>query len=542
MVLSGSILASLLLLGGLSIRTLGHRSSDAGDPAARDFDLPEGAMLGLAATGAASDGRENCNTTHACATAGMQCYEQTPLYAQCRPDCTPGPDPTHWDGEAWTCKELGRRTPGDDPCGIQGDDCRSSRCCRLPGATCYEKNASWATCKPECIAGAPDFADIDSTPWSCKALGETKSTTGAWVEDQCVDGYENCVTTRCCKKAGHQCFEQNEYFGMCKVACTDPGWSCKAVGIRTPPSPPKGARTPTWALSTCSQPETGCLDSRCCLGMDVQCYEKGEGWAQCKESCAPGAHADDNNETWTCKPMGPRSYGISTKGFPSLYCFSVIRTSGYEVGLLQAQYDRQAGIFACDEHALLTADGSIKLGGVRTIRFPGAPITVSVDNTAGNTELFVHAWTAIISDGAWKDHTFTMKVDPDAVLIADRVRWHLQPQVGNKIYVVNCPKGDMMYGALEVFSYYAIKDWASRGHSTCSAPNNWGEDKYMTNCMDSLGVARVHDESIIADALCLGSGDCSDGLAAAFHPFKDVNAWLQCWDRASSTQHSAMTA
>jgi len=505
-----------------------------------DFTMPATGMLGLAAelgseAKAVSVGKENCNETRACATAGTLCYEQSESYAQCRASCVKGPDPTHWDGKPWSCKELGPRTPGDDPCGVPGEDCRSSRCCRSPGMTCFEKNASWSTCKAECIPGAPDFADVDSTPWTCKRLGETASGTADWVHDQCVDGYANCVTAGCCKHAGHQCFKQNDYFGMCKLACTDPGWSCGTVGSRTPAPPPTGARMPEWAMSTCAAPETGCLESRCCIGMDVQCYEKSEGWAQCKESCTPGAHADDNNETWSCKPLGPRSYGVSTKGFPSLYCFSVLRVDGYEAGLLRAQWERKAGIFACDDYSLLTADGSTKIGDVETISFPGAPITVSVDNTAGNTELFLHAWNAIIAAGVWKNHTFTMKVDPDAVLVADRARWHLLPQVGKKIYVVNCPKGDMMYGALEVFSYYGIKDWAARGHSLCSAPNNWGEDKYMTNCMDSLGVARVHDESIIADALCLGAGDCSDGRAAAFHPFKDVGRWLQCWDRATGT-------
>lgn len=67
---------------------------------------------------------------------------------------------------------------------------------------------------------------------------------------------------------------------------------------------------------------------RCCLGMDVQCYEKDSNWAQCRSECVPGAHADDNNGVWSCNKLGPRSYGMSTKGFPSLYCFAVIRTNG----------------------------------------------------------------------------------------------------------------------------------------------------------------------------------------------------------------------
>merc|ERR1719507_1018083 len=117
----------------------------------------------------------NCNATKSCATPGMQCYEQVEGgYAQCRPSCTKGPDPTHWDGQAWSCKELGDRTEGEDPCGDQGMDCRESKCCRNPGDTCYEKNSGWATCKPACHPWAPDLNDADGVFWSCRELGPKK--------------------------------------------------------------------------------------------------------------------------------------------------------------------------------------------------------------------------------------------------------------------------------------------------------------------------------------------------------------------------------
>jgi len=478
-------------------------------------------------------GKGNCNVTKCCVTSGMQCYEQNAGYAQCRATCTPGPDPTHWDGQAWSCKALGARTAGEDPCGDPGMDCRKSKCCRQPGMTCYEKNETWSTCKPSCIPGGPDFNDVDGTPWTCKEFGKTKESTAAWVAEECVEAWGDCLKVGCCKNAGEQCYKQNDYFGNCKVACTEPGWSCETFGSRTPsPAPKASGAMPKWAYDVCSPLDGDCTKSHCCIGMDVQCYEKDKTWAQCKDWCEPGPHADDSNETWSCKTLGPRSYGVSTKGFPSLYCFSVLRTVGYEVGLIKAQHDKGAGIFGCDATSLLTADGSITIGAYKSIQFPGAPITVSIDHTAGNTELFVHAWDAVIGANVWRNHTFTLKVDPDAVLIPDRVRWHLQPHVGNKMYIVNCPIGDMMYGSLEVYSYYGIKEWSMRGHD-CAAPNNWGEDKYMTICMDFLGVARVHDTAIVADNLCLGS-DCSNGQAAAFHPYKDIGQWMQCYEKATA--------
>lgn len=480
-----------------------------------------------------TEGLDNCNVTKCCASPGMTCFQQDGLYAQCRGTCTPGPDPSHWDGKPWTCQALGDKTEGEDPCADPGMDCRQSKCCRQPGHVCFEKNEGWATCKGGCIPGGPDFGDVDGEPWSCKKLGEAKPGAAPWVAEQCAAGWDNCVQKGCCKNPGEICYKQNDYFGECKVACSDAGWNCGTVGVRTPGPPPKVGRLPKWAWDKCSGLNKGCKDSRCCIGMDVQCYEKDDTWAQCKETCQPGVHGEDGNSTWSCRELGPRSYGVTTKGFPSLYCFSVIRTVGYEPGLLQAQQAAQAGIFTCDDFSILSADATTTIGDVKTVQFQGAPIIKSIDNTAGNTWLFVHAWETVIGLNKWRNHTFTLKVDPDAVLIADRIRAHLLPHVGEKMYVVNCPVGDMMYGAVEVFSYHAVREWWLRGHS-CNSPNNWGEDKYMTNCMDNLGVARVHDTNIVADNLCLGS-DCGNTKAAAFHPYKDVGSWLACWNRAMPT-------
>lgn len=89
------------------------------------------------------------------------------------------------------------------------------------------------------------------------------------------------------------------------------------------------------------------------------------------------------------------------------------------------------------------------------------------------------------------------------------------------------------------FSYYAIEDWASRGKTQCGAPPNYGEDKYMTTCMDSLGVARVRDEPIMGDKLCGTFQDCKNSWNAAFHPFKDSGEWVQCYDDAMKTLQDA---
>lgn len=204
---------------------------------------------------------------------------------------------------------------------------------------------------------------------------------------------------------------------------------------------------------------------------------------------------------------------------------------GYELDLINAQSEKDGGIFACDDYSLLTADGQVEVRGEQSTQFPGAEIVTSVDGTAGNTQLFVNAWTKVVEVGKWRDHAFTVKADPDAVLIPQKLRWHLADFVGKSMFVVNCPVWNMIYGALEVFSFTAIEKWSHQGH-TCKAPNDFGEDKYMTQCMDHLKISRVNDWGVVGDKLCGTFTDCTALANAAFHPFKDVWSWTDCWQRA----------
>jgi len=276
------------------------------------------------------------------------------------------------------------------------------------------------------------------------------------------------------------------------------------------------------------------MDSRCCLGMDMQCYEKNQLWAACKQTCTPGKNVFDNNEEWSCKALGPRATGLALKGFPALYCFAVFQRWGYEIDLMNKAREKEGGVFACDEYDLLTADGTVKIWGETSTQFQGAPIVTSVDGTAGNTRLFVNAWTKVVEIGKWKNHAFTVKADPDAVFLPQKLRWHLGPFVGKSMFIVNCPAWNMIYGALEVFSFAAMQTWSEQGH-TCNSPDDFGEDKYMTQCMDHLQVMRVADWGVVGDKLCGTFTDCKALSNAAFHPFKDTWSWDDCWTTAMNT-------
>jgi len=507
---------------------------------------------------ACSAGKDNCNATECCHAPGMQCYQQNKFYAQCKETCTSGPDPTHWDGQFWTCKALGKRTPGDASCSAPGQDCRSTKCCTAVNTQCFEKNDGWATCKSECVAGGPDMSDANGDPWTCKKLGPWTPGAAPWVAEQCAMDGQDCSKKQCCKTPGAQCYQQSAYWSQCKPGCTpgqnpergwEPAWSCNKTGTRTPASAPVSeGKVASWVKNTCAGSAEDCTNSRCCLGADMQCFQKNDKWATCMEDCSAGRHVEDNNETWSCKPLGPRSHGLALKGFPSLFCWSLIQTTTYEFDIIKFQMSKDAGIFGCDQYAVLSTDNVTELGKnvdgetISTLQVPTAPITRSVDGTAGNAKLFMNCWDVIIKDGRFRNHAWTLKVDPDAVMVAPRVRSHMAPHFGENVYIVNCnkfpssPNFPMMYGALEIYSFKAIDVYARR-KSLCLTDMgmmlpSWGEDYFMTHCLDHIGVGRIADFGSLGDMNCLGA-NCGDKWTASFHPFKDVKLWEKCWNTAT---------
>ncbi|OLP93409.1 Copia protein [Symbiodinium microadriaticum] len=121
-------------------------------------------------------------------------------------------------------------------------------------------------------------------------------------------------------------------------------------------------------------------------------------------------------------------------------------------------------------------------------------------------------------------------VDPDAILFADRMRGHLAANTGQDVFFLNCNKyiPETMYGALEVFSKQALGVYKSE-HGRCEKAlpfAAWGEDRYMANCLEMLGVRTQADETnFLHDERCWGV-DCGNHKAVAFHSFKHVNTWL----------------
>jgi len=243
-------------------------------------------------------------------------------------------------------------------------------------------------------------------------------------------------------------------------------------------------------------------------------------------------------------------------GAVTLFCYSVVRAGGYELPLLGELLKQSVGIFECDSYAVFSQDESLMIGtapaslgghDVWTKVFASAPVGVSKDGTAGNTQLFLNLWNAIDDAGLWRQADFALKVDPDAVLLPGRLRRHLSSYAGwGASFVKNCnkvpgsPDFPMMFGALEVLSRQAMEVFFERqGECVNKLPwQAWGEDYFMGKCLDMLGVPGLPDFTILGDNRCTGAV-CGDGIMAAYHPFKDIASWFDCWGQATVAQEAA---
>jgi len=253
-----------------------------------------------------------------------------------------------------------------------------------------------------------------------------------------------------------------------------------------------------------------------------------------------------NNQTVCSKPCM-----VSWQTDTPLFCWSVSRRWEYEADIMRSQLSNGAGIFACDGFAVLSDENwtvgrgpGERIGEVNTVVFEGAPVGQSKDGTAGNAELFMHAWDALMTKTFALQYDFVVKVDPDAVIVADRLRDHLRPYVWQPAYFRNCNAwpGDsdfpMMFGALEAISKEGLKMYRDNMWR-CQTDfdswwRSWGEDLFMHKCLRHLGVGPKDDFSLIGDGLCKKDNNCANSGFAAFHPFKWADGWMNCWWTATS--------
>jgi hypothetical protein len=230
----------------------------------------------------------------------------------------------------------------------------------------------------------------------------------------------------------------------------------------------------------------------------------------------------------------------------------------YEKSLLSWQYEKRVSLFACDGWDVYSN---------QKIKLPEDDDsdehfhTKKVDSdlkcekggefgTALNKDIFAIVWKKVFDDGKYRNFDWTVKVDPDAVFFAERLKTSLyqHPIVQGGLYIVNCPMG--LHGPLEVFSQEAVTSLVQRwdeceGHfnQMCSGDCQWGEDMWVDQCLSKvLNVRCEHDNRLLIEDHCdppAGWLDCPATLRLAdgsqpvsLHPFKTQERYEQCYNSA----------
>mmetsp|Transcript_12139 Transcript_12139/g.31168 ORF Transcript_12139/g.31168 Transcript_12139/m.31168 type:complete len:666 (-) Transcript_12139:14-2011(-) len=504
----------------------------------------------------------------------------------------------------WNCARVARGALGvaaqadaspERKCVARGKNCAASRCCTDPLSACYEEYAGSAICARSCSPARDHM--------TCTLLrSEDYDLDGRFAKKgaQCAVQKENCVKSRCCQAPGAKCYKKHEFWAQCRASCTRgvdmdeaeelrTPWSCEvleepqsqalaqlaklAAKMSRLASKPLAAKP---VMGQCSAAGQNCRTSRCCADSSMQCYEKDSERAECRKTCVPSIRAEDAGELrtapgWSCKlltpvfaspeeppsarkgarpAVAPTSELPGTQaaaGDPTLYCFSLMQPQGYEVSLIAVQLLEQASIFRCDGYDIFS-NREIELS-------PGPPARVSttvvegslhceiggVWNTALDTPIFVRIWKKVTAMERYLQFDWTVKVDPDAVMFADRLRQKLEPRTrrpSEAAMLTNCNKFSLkLFGSVEVFSEAAMQVYFTPANfDDCTKYlggwQTWGEDKWMESCMSRHGVQEILDEGIVGDARCWGS-NCGDYQKAAFHPFKDIGSWFQCYNTAT---------
>jgi len=240
------------------------------------------------------------------------------------------------------------------------------------------------------------------------------------------------------------------------------------------------------------------------------------------------------------------SQTTTTWGKPSLFCFMVVQVTGHtgELELVRVQVKSAVGVFLCDEYAVFTEGKSVDLGKgpygppVESVPVEKTPVWSSHDGDKATALLFTHAWKALHKDGRYNRTDWTVKADPDTVLLPWRVRRHLASSTGLSVFlVVNGKRANAheVNGAVEAYSRQALEEYFRRGDRCMSDLKwqQWAEDSFMGACLSHLRVARLMDSTILIDTQDQDAvGSCTDKKAAAFHDYKGVDTWFACWNEA----------
>jgi len=404
------------------------------------------------------------------------------------------------------------------------ENCYESKCCKDLGYQCYEKQEGWAVCKQQCDAEEMVKYDPKNETWSCEPRGE---------RNRCAKDGEDCAPHGCCEAPGAQCYKKNKDWSMCFETCdsaemkkNDPekeDWSCDAIGERN-------------FKSKCAWAGEDCGAAGCCNNIGFTCAVKDETYTGCTQTI--------KKTTWVTKAIpipadwegtvlgqGRGEYQVNAVpeggeiAGTSLFCFMVYLPDSDEESLMWLAKKNGVSIFGCDKYITLHAWQS------------GAGGWDTGETTLINTDVFTVAFDSVREDGEYLKHDWTVKVDPDCVFFADRLRSHLSGIRAPPYTPMYIKNNDMdpglgnngFLGAVEIFSTIAMQTYFANAEGCKkSLGSNSGEDGFFKGCMDALGVGFMLDGNVFAPDFDPQS--CTKGERVAFHPIKAYDSWQACVD------------
>jgi len=347
--------------------------------------------------------------------------------------------------------------------------------------------------------------------------------------ESCSDMEEDCSVSKCCKNPGQTCYKKNKYWATCLDSCApgkhknddDPEpWSCEALGERTkfPPG--------------CSWPGADCSEENTCCNLGYACVRKNSYWAACVQVKA-GDKTVPIPAGWNGTILGKWREEYETQLAVSntlsgntLFCLMAVLPGSYEMALVDTMRARKASIFGCEGYKIYHSTKS-KMAtwgtGVKTLV---------------NTATFVKIWDQVKEDGQYLLHDWTVKVDADCVWFPARLRMHIDGMKApayTRIYLKNTlpryTNGGFL-GAIEIFSKTALETYLDNAHACVkNIGENSGEDGFLKDCMDALGIGYLRDDTILNPSPL--TAVCQMGEFVAFHPLKTPENWISCYDIAA---------
>mmetsp|Transcript_97916 Transcript_97916/g.204224 ORF Transcript_97916/g.204224 Transcript_97916/m.204224 type:complete len:900 (+) Transcript_97916:190-2889(+) len=99
------------------------------------------------------------------------------------------------------------------------------------------------------------------------------------------------------------------------------------------------------------------------------------------------------------------------------------------------------------------------------------------------------------------------------------------------LFLINCRFG--LHGPIEVLSKDALELFERRVDECKELLSHpWGEDKYLDHCLNQLGVRRVLAYELLDETACGQLPVECPSANVGFHPFKEVQAYFDCWGQA----------